>query len=72
MGPTKAGGVPSWVQSAWYPDCPDRGRKMSFVMQLDSSLPQTDGGEWRWGSGGANDTFRCAPCRTSVHLWQCT
>jgi len=69
---SRVGGAPSWVQSAWYPDCPDCGRKMSFVMQLDSGLPQTDGGEWLWGSGGANYTFWCAPCRTSAHLWQCT
>ncbi|WP_233342615.1 hypothetical protein [Burkholderia cepacia] len=69
---SRVGGAPSWVQSAWYPDCPDCGRKMSFVMQLDSNLPQTDGGEWLWGSGGANYTFWCAPCRTSAHLWQCT
>lgn len=69
---SRVGGPPSWVQSAWYPDCPDCGRKMHFVMQLDSRLPQTDGGEWLWGSGGANYTFWCAPCRTSAHLWQCT
>ncbi|MGS0896930.1 hypothetical protein ACVBGC_31010 [Burkholderia stagnalis] len=69
---SRVGGAPSWVQSAWYPDCPDCGRKMRFAMQLDSNLPQTDGGEWLWGSGGANYTFWCAPCRTSAHLWQCT
>ncbi|KER74220.1 hypothetical protein HR51_03880 [Burkholderia cepacia] len=69
---SRVGGAPSWVQSAQYPDCPDCGRKMSFVMQLDSNLPQTDGSEWLWGSGGANYTFWCAPCRTSAHLWQCT
>ncbi|WP_230684495.1 hypothetical protein [Burkholderia cepacia] len=69
---SRVGGAPSWVQSAWYPDCPDCGRKMRFVMQLDSDLPQADGGEWLWGSGGANYTFWCAPCRTSAHLWQCT
>jgi hypothetical protein len=45
---------------------------MRFAMQLDSELPQVDGGEWLWGSGGANYTFWCAPCRTSAHLWQCT
>ncbi|MBJ9916871.1 hypothetical protein I5784_19100 [Burkholderia cenocepacia] len=69
---SRVGGPPSWVQSAWYPDCPDCSRKMRFAMQLDSELPQVDGGEWLWGSGGANYTFWCAPCRTSAHLWQCT
>ncbi|MDN7426074.1 hypothetical protein [Burkholderia sp. AU45388] len=68
----RVGGPPSWVQSAWYPACPDCGRTMHFAMQLDSQLPQVDGGEWLWGSGGANYTFWCAPCRTSAHLWQCT
>ncbi len=32
---------------------------MRFVMQLDSNLPQADGGEWLWASSGA-------------HLWQRT
>ncbi|PXX38344.1 hypothetical protein NA66_1003322 [Burkholderia pyrrocinia] len=44
---------------------------MRFVMQLDSGLPQADGGEWPSG-GGANDTFRGAPCRTRAHLRHCT
>ncbi|MCU9953143.1 hypothetical protein OEJ37_07180 [Burkholderia sp. BKH01] len=42
------------------------------MMQLDSNLPQVDGGERLWGSSGANHTFRCAPCRTGVHLRHCT
>ncbi|MPV66103.1 hypothetical protein GD429_09565 [Burkholderia sp. BE17] len=50
----------------------DCGCKIRFVMQLDSGLPQADGGEWLWGGGGAIDTFRCAPCRTGAHLRQCT
>ncbi|NTZ06433.1 hypothetical protein FCJ61_23660 [Burkholderia metallica] len=69
---SRIGGPPSWVQSAWYPACPDCGRTMYFAMQLDSHLPQVDGSAWLWGSGGANYTFWCAPCRTSAHLWQCT
>ncbi|TDA45424.1 hypothetical protein EVG18_21435 [Burkholderia pyrrocinia] len=50
---------------------PDRGCKMRFVIQLHSGLPQAYGGEWPW-SGGANDTFRCAPCRARAPLRQCT
>lgn len=69
---SRIGGAPSWVQSAWYPPCPDCGDCMDFVMQLDSNLPQEDGGEWLWGSGGCNYTFWCAHCRVSAHFWQCT
>ncbi|WP_279613436.1 hypothetical protein [Burkholderia pyrrocinia] len=42
------------------------------MMQLDSDLPQADGGERLWGSSGAHNTFRRAPCRTGAHLWQRT
>ena len=69
---SRVGGAPSWVQSADYPACPDCQEDMDFVMQLDSGLPQADGGEWLWGSGGCNYTFWCAGCRVSGHLWQCT
>jgi len=69
---SRVGGAPSWVQSADYPACPDCQQDMHFVMQLDSGLPQADGGKWLWGSGGCNYTFWCAGCRVSGHLWQCT
>ncbi|CAB3844876.1 serine/threonine-protein kinase [Achromobacter animicus] len=69
---SRVGGAPSWVQSADYPACADCGEDMPLAMQLDSGLPQEDGGEWLWGSGGCNYTFWCAACRVSGHLWQCT
>lgn len=69
---SRVGGAPSWVQSPDYPACPDCQQDMAFVMQLDSGLPQADGGEWLWGSGGCNYTFWCAGCRVSGQLWQCT
>lgn len=69
---SRVGGPPSWVQSAEYPACPDCERRMSFAMQLDSDLPQADGGDWMWGSGGCNYSFWCGHCRVSAHLWQCT
>ncbi len=69
---SRVGGPPSWVQQGEYPPCPDCDTRMAFAMQLDSDLPQEDGGEWSWGSGGCNYTFWCAHCRVSGHLWQCT
>jgi len=69
---SRVGGAPSWVQSADYPECPDCGQHMDLAMQLDSGLPQADGGEWLWGSGGCNYTFWCKHCRVSGQLWQCT
>ncbi|CUJ42426.1 hypothetical protein [Achromobacter dolens] len=69
---SRVGGPPSWVQSADYPACPDCDQRMSFAMQLDSDLPQADGGDWMWGSGGCNYSFWCGHCRVSAHLWQCT
>ncbi|MHC2113929.1 hypothetical protein ACYPJF_00265 [Stenotrophomonas geniculata] len=69
---SRVGGAPSWVQNAWYPACIDCGEEMSFVMQLDSTLPTTGGGTLLWGSGGMLYTFWCAKCRVSGHFWQCT
>ncbi|MNT59195.1 hypothetical protein D3C72_1966820 [compost metagenome] len=69
---SRVGGAPSWVQSANYPACPDCSQDMDFAMQLDSGLPQEEGGEWLWGSGGCNYTFWCKDCRVSGQLWQCT
>ena len=45
---------------------------MRFMLQLDSQLPDQDGEEWLWGSGGVAYGFNCAACRTTAYLWQCT
>lgn len=68
----RIGGPPSWVQSADYPNCPRCEQAMHFLLQLDSDLPQADGGEWLWGSGGCAYCFWCDDCRISAWLWQCT
>jgi hypothetical protein len=68
----RVGGPPAWVQSADYPDCPECGRTMSFLMQLDSNLPAEQGGEWDWGSGGMGYARWCGACRISAWRWQCT
>jgi hypothetical protein len=40
----RLGGHPAWVQSAEYPDCPDCGRAMGFLLQLEAGLPGAEGG----------------------------
>ena len=68
----RVGGPPCWIQSASYLKCPQCGRRMSFLLQLDSDLPKADGGEWLWGSGGIAYGCWCDDCRISGWLWQCT
>jgi hypothetical protein len=36
---SRLGGHPSWVQNAEYPHCPECGRFMTFLIQLDAALP---------------------------------
>lgn len=68
----RIGGEPCWVQNAQYPDCPSCGEVMSHLMQLDSDLATSDGGQWLWGSGGIGYVSWCDRCKVSGHLWQCT
>lgn len=68
----RLGGHPCWVQDAEYPTCPDCGRTMIFLLQLDSNLPDATGGEWLWGSGGIGYVCWCDSCAISSYSWQCT
>ncbi|MDG0872578.1 hypothetical protein L5D93_08740 [Paenibacillus thiaminolyticus] len=68
----RVGGMPTWIQDAQYPSCPECRETMAFIAQLDSDLPLADGGEWLWGSGGIGYLFWCDRCKVSGHLWQCT
>lgn len=68
----RLGGYPAWIQAAEYPECPDCGAPMPFVLQLDSYLSTEDGGEWLWGNGGIAYVFWCDSCRVSAAFWQCT
>jgi hypothetical protein len=56
---TRLGGHPSWIQSE-YPSCPDCGKTMAFLFQLDAVCPG-DGGE-TFGDGILY-TFWCDTCR---------
>ena len=68
----RLGGHPSWVQTGEYPACPQCARTSSFLLQLDSDLPTTDGLELMWGSGGVCYIFWCDDCKVSTLLWQCS
>lgn len=67
----RLGGEPTWIQSPDFPHCPDCGRTMRFLLQLDS-FDLASGPEWLWGSGGVLYTFWCDGCAVSATLWQCT
>jgi uncharacterized protein (TIGR02996 family) len=69
----RLGGPPAWVQAADYPACPECGRTMAFLLQLDSDLPMKEREwGWSWGSGGIGYGFWCDRCRVSGWQWQCT
>jgi hypothetical protein len=60
---SRLGGYPSWLQGAGYPSCPECGKTMPFLFQLDCVCPG-DGGETF--SDGILYTFWCDGCRVSV------
>lgn len=73
----RLGGHPAWVQIGYYPDCPECGKAMSFILQLNSRLPlaQPNPDElevMEWGSGGIAYFHWCDSCRISAGNWQCT
>lgn len=68
----RVGGFPSWIQDEEIVKCPDCGRSMRFILQLDSRLPDLNGGRWLWGSGGLLYVFWCGDCRIDAQMWQCT
>jgi hypothetical protein len=51
----KLGGWPSWVQSVEYPDCPQCGRRMELVFQLDSE----DNIPHMFGDAGCGHITQC-------------
>jgi hypothetical protein len=63
----RVGGPPSWVQDAGYEKCPSCASTMTFLMQLDSGLVTSDGGNYDWANGGVLFVCWCDRCRIS-HL----
>jgi len=68
----RLGGEPAWIQSAEVLTCPVCNGKMDFLMQLDSDLPDNDGGELMFGSGGICYIFWCDRSKVSGYVMQCT
>ena len=66
----RLGGEPTWIQGAQVPVCPVCGEKMDFLMQLDTDLPDVEGGELMFGSGGICYVFWCDKSKVSAYLMQ--
>jgi hypothetical protein len=63
------GGQPAWIQADETPSCPQCGKPMAFVVQLE------EGHDYRtaanFGGAGCGYGFACQPCGTAAFLWQC-
>lgn len=68
----RLGGEPTWIQSADVLVCPICNKKMDFLMQLDSELPDITDGELMFGSSGICYVFWCDKTKVSGYVWQCT
>ncbi len=66
----RVGGSPSWIQNPEYPECPNCGQTMSFLMQLDSDLPTANGGILDWGDSGMLYVMWCDRCKISTQFEQ--
>jgi len=63
---SRLGGNPYWLQyNAEYPDCPECGKRMVFLMQLMDSLPEANGNRQMWGDTGMGYFFWCDACAIS-------
>lgn len=61
---SQIGGLPTWVQNASYPSCPDCSKTMGFLAQLDQNdFP---------GNEGSYYAFFCPGCRTTATTYQQT
>ncbi|MEM6271259.1 MAG: hypothetical protein AAF998_17610 [Bacteroidota bacterium] len=62
----RIGGPPSFIAGPYYPDCVKCGKKMNFLLQLDSNLPREDGQSQEWGQGGMAYVYWCDQCKISA------
>jgi hypothetical protein len=62
-------GEPSWIQTPKVPGRPSW--KDELLMQLNSELPDTEGVEVYFGSGGISYVFGCDSDKMSGSMMQC-
>jgi len=64
----KLSGWPCWVQGIEYPDCPECGKRMDFVFQIDSY----DNIPYMFGDAGCSHTFQCKTHKDKIAIaWAC-
>ncbi|WP_324028214.1 hypothetical protein QSV08_09865 [Maribacter sp. BPC-D8] len=68
----RIGGEPTWIQSAEVLTCPKCKEKMNFLLQLDTAVPDTNGDELYFGSGGICYAFWCDEDKISGYSMQWT
>jgi hypothetical protein len=66
----RLGGAPTWIQVPEFPKVPQTEREMQLLLQLDSGLPDTEGGSLQFGDGGLLYVFWDAETRVSCHMLQ--
>ena len=67
----RIGGLPTWIQEPEIPNAPETGRKMQFLLQLNSYLPDIEGGSLQFGDSGLLYVFWDSESRVSCHFIQC-
>jgi hypothetical protein len=61
-------GWPDWVQGVWYPDCPDCGKPMAYLLQIASN----DHVDFMFGDSGVGHVLFCPEhLKRATFLWQC-
>ena len=66
----RLGGPPVFFSGTFYPDCQKCKKTMRFLLELDSSLPQSGGGKLEWGLEGMAYFYWCDTCNMSAIHWR--
>lgn len=62
-------GWPSWVQSIEYPDCPDCGKRMKYIFQIESE----DNLPYMFGDMGCSHITQCTNHKDKLTIaWACS
>lgn len=62
----RLGGPPIFISTPKYPACKECKRTMVFILQLDSTLPRSDGQPLEWGVDGMAYFYWCDHCKISA------